>query len=69
MKKKYTIRIERKELFNFDIEVEAEDSAEAVRNVEDRYAAGEFDNEKELFYSPCDIEDDVYCVDESEVSA
>ena len=67
MKKKYTIRIERKETFVFDVDVEANDAAEAVRNVEELYANGEFDNEKDLFYSPSDVEDNVYCTEESEV--
>ena len=67
MKKKYVIRIERREFYNYDVEVEAESSDEAVRNVEDRFAAGEFDFEKELFCSPYDTEDQVYCAEEKEV--
>ena len=67
MKKKFTIRIERKEFYNFDVEVEADSAAEAVREVEDRYASGEFDNEKELFFSPYDNDDCVYCAEEKEV--
>ena len=66
MKKKFVIRIERREFYNFDVEVEAGSPAEAVRNVEDRFAAGEFDNEKELFCSPYDTEDRVYCAEEKE---
>lgn len=68
MKKKYVIRIERKEFYSYDVEVEAESSAEAVRNVEDRFAAGEFDNEKKLFCSPYDTEDHVYCAEEKEAN-
>ena len=66
-KKKFTIRIERREFYNFDVEVEAESSADAIREVEERYASGEFDNEKELFFSPYDNEDHVYCAEEKEV--
>lgn len=64
MKKKYVIRIERREFYSYDVEVEAESPAEAVRNIEDRYAAREFDGEKELYGDPYDTEVNVYCAEE-----
>lgn len=67
MKKKYTIHIERREVYGYDVEVEAESSADAISDVEKRYADGEFDGEKCLFYSPDAVEDRVYCTREEEV--
>ena len=60
MKKKFTIRIERRETFVFDVDVEANGAVEAIRSVEKHYVNGEFNDEKELFYSPSDVEDYVY---------
>lgn len=67
MKKKYTIRIERKEYYSLDVEVEAKSVDEAIRNVEERYGNGEFNGEGDLFSLPYGSEDHVYCAEESEV--
>ena len=67
MKKKYTIHSERREVYSNDTEVEANSEADAISNVEEHYADGEFDGEKYLFYSPDVVEDRVYCTREEEV--
>ena len=66
MKKKYTIRIQRTEYYSYDVEVEADSAADAIKNVEDRYDNDEF---YACFELPDDTETHIYCADESEVSA
>lgn len=66
MKKKYTIRIQRTEYYSYDVEVEADSAADAIKNVEDRYDNDEF---YDCFDVPDDTETHVYCPAENEVSA
>ena len=68
MEKKYTIRIERTETFVFDVDVNANSKEEAIAHVEEQYANGEFSGERDLYYSPADVEDNLYCIQEKEVS-
>ena len=65
MKKKYTIRIQRVEYYNHDVEVEAESAADAIREVERCEDDGEFMLEYDAFD---DVETHVYCTSESEVA-
>lgn len=62
--KKYTIRIERKETFYRDVEVLAYNVADAMRGVAEQYADGDFSGDRDLYFSPADVEDEVYCMKE-----
>ena len=64
MKRKFTIRIQRTEYYSHDVEVEADNAADAIKEVEERYDNDEFYN---CFDIPDDTESHVYCADESEV--
>ena len=62
--KKYTIRIERKETYIFDVEAISNSVAGAIQKVTEEYVDGKYSGERDLFYSPADVEDDVYCIKE-----
>ena len=64
--KKYTIRIQRVEYYNHDVEVDAESAADAIAEVERRNLDGEF-YDLLTKHGPVYSEDEVCC--ESEATA
>lgn len=65
MKRKFTIRIQRTEYYSHDVEVVADNAADAIKEVEERYY--DYDEFYNCFELPDDTESHVYCADESEV--
>lgn len=66
--KKYTIRIERKETYIFDVNVVSHSIADAIRKVTEDYVSCEYSGERDLFYSPVDVDDGIYCTKEETCS-